>query len=158
MQNLPLVIFRKDFSKWLLYVVPQVKYDLWKKGLTSSKFFKNTWIGRHWFTFLHISYRVKLQRKDAVVDAAPGPGGRAAPAPPPPPLWSSRSLRLCRPSHGALLVNIRAGTKLLRPWLESIDEYLSGKLILGSIDQITIKTPNPQCRLYWCLIEFIGFI
>jgi len=22
-------------------------------------------------------------------------------------------------------------------------------------DQITIKTPNPKCRLYWCLIEFI---
>ncbi len=23
------------------------------------------------------------------------------------------------------------------------------------IDQISIKTPNPKCRLYWCLIEFI---
>jgi hypothetical protein len=61
-----------------------------------------------------------------VVDASPGPGGRAAPAPPPPPLWSRRSLRLCRSSHGALLVNIHAGTELLRPWLESVDEYLSG--------------------------------
>jgi hypothetical protein len=26
-----------------------------------------------------------------------------------------------------------------------------------SMDQITIKTPNPKCRLYWCLIEFIGW-
>ncbi len=22
-------------------------------------------------------------------------------------------------------------------------------------DQITIKTPNPKCRLYWCSVEFI---
>ena len=27
----------------------------------------------------------------------------------------------------------------------------------GSIDQITIKTPNPKCRLYCCLIEFIDW-
>jgi hypothetical protein len=25
----------------------------------------------------------------------------------------------------------------------------------AGMDQITIKTPNPKCRLYWCLIEFI---
>jgi hypothetical protein len=24
--------------------------------------------------------------------------------------------------------------------------------------QIIIKTPNPKCRLYWCLIEFIDWI
>jgi hypothetical protein len=24
-----------------------------------------------------------------------------------------------------------------------------------TMDQITIKTPNPKCRLYWCLIEFM---
>jgi len=24
-----------------------------------------------------------------------------------------------------------------------------------TMDQITIKTPNPKCRLYWCVIEFI---
>ncbi len=24
----------------------------------------------------------------------------------------------------------------------------------ATMDQITIKTPNPKCRLYWCLIEF----
>jgi hypothetical protein len=23
------------------------------------------------------------------------------------------------------------------------------------MDQITVKTPNPRCRLYWCLIEFV---
>ncbi len=23
------------------------------------------------------------------------------------------------------------------------------------IHQISIKTPNPKCRLYWCLLEFI---
>jgi hypothetical protein len=23
--------------------------------------------------------------------------------------------------------------------------------------QITVKTPNPKCRLYWCLIEFIDW-
>jgi hypothetical protein len=26
-----------------------------------------------------------------------------------------------------------------------------------AMDQITIKTPNPKCRLYWCLIEFIDW-
>ncbi len=26
-----------------------------------------------------------------------------------------------------------------------------------SMDQISIKTPNPKCRLYWCLIEFIDW-
>jgi hypothetical protein len=25
------------------------------------------------------------------------------------------------------------------------------------MDEITIRTPNPKCRLYWCLIEFIGW-
>ncbi len=25
------------------------------------------------------------------------------------------------------------------------------------MDQITIKTPNPKCHLYWCLIEFIDW-
>jgi hypothetical protein len=25
------------------------------------------------------------------------------------------------------------------------------------IDQKTVKTPNPKCRLYWCLIEFIDW-
>ncbi len=31
---------------------------------------------------------------------------------------------------------------------------------LGTVvimDQITIKTPNPKCRLYWCIIEFIDW-
>jgi hypothetical protein len=25
------------------------------------------------------------------------------------------------------------------------------------MDQISIKTPNPQCRLYWCLKEFMNW-
>ncbi len=25
------------------------------------------------------------------------------------------------------------------------------------MDQITVKTPNPKCSLYWCLIEFIDW-
>jgi hypothetical protein len=25
------------------------------------------------------------------------------------------------------------------------------------MDKLTIKTPNPKCRLYWCLIEFIDW-
>jgi hypothetical protein len=25
------------------------------------------------------------------------------------------------------------------------------------MDQVTIMTPNPECRLYWCLIEFIDW-
>ncbi len=28
-------------------------------------------------------------------------------------------------------------------------------LPVPGMDQISIKTPNPKCRLYWCLIEFI---
>jgi hypothetical protein len=27
----------------------------------------------------------------------------------------------------------------------------------STMDQITIKTPNPKCRLCWCLIEFIDW-
>ena len=29
--------------------------------------------------------------------------------------------------------------------------------LLTIMDQISIKTPNPKCRLYWCLIEFIDW-
>ncbi len=31
----------------------------------------------------------------------------------------------------------------------------AGKLSI--MDEITIKTPNPNCRLYWCLLEFIDW-
>jgi hypothetical protein len=31
----------------------------------------------------------------------------------------------------------------------------SATIFVGTMVQITIKTPNPKCRLYWCLIEFI---
>jgi hypothetical protein len=30
-------------------------------------------------------------------------------------------------------------------------------VFVHNIDQLTIKTPNPKCRLYWCLIEFIDW-
>ncbi len=30
-------------------------------------------------------------------------------------------------------------------------------LCINDMDQITIRTPNPKCRLYWCLIEFIDW-
>jgi len=29
--------------------------------------------------------------------------------------------------------------------------------IMYCMDEGTIKTPNPKCRLYWCLIEFIDW-
>ncbi len=28
---------------------------------------------------------------------------------------------------------------------------------MRQMDKLTIKTPNPKCRLYWCLIEFIDW-
>ncbi len=37
--------------------------------------------------------------------------------------------------------------------LDSLCMHLS----IVYMDQITIKTPNPKCRLYWCLIEFIDW-
>ncbi len=27
----------------------------------------------------------------------------------------------------------------------------------GFMDPITMKTPNPKCRCYWCLIEYIDW-
>jgi hypothetical protein len=36
--------------------------------------------------------------------------------------------------------------------------FLNAAVAMGShIDHITIKTPNPICRLYWCLLEFIDW-
>ncbi len=32
--------------------------------------------------------------------------------------------------------------------------FLTAMEIGATMDQITIKTPNPKCRLYWCLIGF----
>jgi hypothetical protein len=34
---------------------------------------------------------------------------------------------------------------------------LHGMVRGNTIDQITVKTPNPKCRLYLCLIEFIDW-
>ncbi len=42
------------------------------------------------------------------------------------------------------IYNLRGLTKLQRD-----------RTLLTCMGQITIKTPNPKCRLYWCLIDFI---
>ncbi len=36
-------------------------------------------------------------------------------------------------------------------------EKAYGSTRVPGVDQITIKTPNHKCRLYWCLIEFIDW-
>ncbi len=38
--------------------------------------------------------------------------------------------------------------------LPPTEPYFSWAMLM---DQITIKTPNPKCRLYWCSIEFIDW-
>ncbi len=44
-----------------------------------------------------------------------------------------------------------------RPWSVGFC-FTSGAVQLARVmDQITIKTPNPKCRLYLCLIEFIDW-
>jgi hypothetical protein len=35
--------------------------------------------------------------------------------------------------------------------------FVAAPLFIPCMDQITIKAPNPQCRLYWCLTEFIDW-
>jgi hypothetical protein len=35
------------------------------------------------------------------------------------------------------------------------DPDLTREKTVYTIDQITRKTPNPKCRLYWCLVKFI---
>ncbi len=47
-------------------------------------------------------------------------------------------------------------------WLAKTDENIWTNMDevgpwIFSIDPITIKTPNPKCRLYWCFIEFIDW-
>ncbi len=44
-----------------------------------------------------------------------------------------------------------------RPW-SVVFCFTSGAVQLPRVmDQITIKTPNPKCHLYWCFIEFIDW-
>ncbi len=45
-------------------------------------------------------------------------------------------------SHEEELTVIGQEGRLNRAWL------------VGYMDETTIKTPNPKCRLYWCSIEF----
>jgi hypothetical protein len=47
--------------------------------------------------------------------------------------------------------SMRIETMLIRKTLHVI------RVIYTSMDQITIKTPDPKCRLYCCLIEFIDW-
>ena len=37
--------------------------------------------------------------------------------------------------------------------LQSLKNFVT----FSYMDQITKKTPNPNCRLYWCLLEFIDW-
>ncbi len=58
-------------------------------------------------------------------------------------------------------------TKILRyrnplslGWLLAAAERGDAKCVqvnLETMDQISIKTPNPKCRLFWCLVEFIDW-
>ncbi len=57
------------------------------------------------------------------------------------------SKKLC--AKGPALPKVELG---FCPWL-LLFKYRTG----GPMDEITIKTPNPKCRLYWCLIEFIDW-
>jgi hypothetical protein len=42
--------------------------------------------------------------------------------------------------------------------MENPGIVLMNRLKSGAgMDQISIKTPIPNCRLYWCLIEFIDW-
>ncbi len=46
---------------------------------------------------------------------------------------------------------------LLVSWVEEGAVRPAIVCIMEDMDQISIKTPNPKCRLYWCLIEFIDW-
>ncbi len=36
----------------------------------------------------------------------------------------------------------------------TVPRFWQHRYLGGCMDQISVKTPNPKCRLYWCLIEF----
>ncbi len=43
-------------------------------------------------------------------------------------------------------------------WLQDVRKQKGGKnLCVSCMDQISIKTPNPKCRLHWCLIKLIDW-
>jgi hypothetical protein len=56
----------------------------------------------------------------------------------------------------ALDVMILSGQHLLQGPLEGVGpENGDFSCWIGKVmDQLTIKTPNPKCHLYWCLSEF----
>jgi hypothetical protein len=84
--------------------------------------------------------------------------GSLCPPPPPP---KKKGIDLA--TYPSLTVNISAIGKLI-VWHQEFVKRLAdtiGRSVLedgtvGTMDQIFIKTLNPKCRLYWCLIEFIN--
>ncbi len=49
------------------------------------------------------------------------------------------------------------GLQVLSCWIAAKTEGLGHlQITVNSMDQITIKTPNPKCRLNWCLIQCCG--
>ncbi len=64
-----------------------------------------------------------------------------------------RASTACRPPPIPFSMRGQAGRNHLN---EEITPLLPTRIGEG-IDQITIKTQNPKCRLYWCLTEFIAW-
>jgi hypothetical protein len=54
---------------------------------------------------------------------------------------------------------LEAGKKANRPKMEGSKQPVRqiSKRRDDTMDKISIKTPNPKCRLYWCLIEFLDW-
>jgi hypothetical protein len=68
-------------------------------------------------------------------------------------IWWKRSQKNCTET-GTRRTAVARAKKL--SWKIIRDAVIKYKLkIRESIDQMTKKAPNPKCRLYWCLIEFI---
>ncbi len=90
----------------------------------------------------------------SLLTGTPGGGG-----------WSDNNRVHSTPAHSEYLPTIRfilakhvlpfEGKCCPPPPLPQANLNLA--FIYRLIDQITIKTPDPKCRLYWCLIEFIDW-
>ncbi len=61
-----------------------------------------------------------------------------------------------KPSRSPVAARLRR--RKAKRWREETASVLHNKVAkVWDMDQITIKTPNPKCRLYWCLIGFIDW-
>jgi hypothetical protein len=81
------------------------------------------------------------------------------------PLFSVESIGICA---YIFLVNLSKtylpGGGFTKQWdsnrrplsVRPIKRHRTSSSIPWTMDQISIKTPNPKCRLYWCLIEFLA--